>query len=215
MIKIPHQPPRLAMALLSLLCVLLFAYVHAYNNLYSKSNAKSTSSLMAKSKSVPFLEAPKNLNGMIGNKDFDPLGFSDVLDPRYLREAELKHGRLAMLGTLGFIATEFFKLPGDIHSVNSVEAHNAAVGSGAMGQILGLVVALEAISIVAIKQMLEGSGRQPGDYGFDPLGFSNGKPEKVKADYALKELENGRLAMVAFGGIVTQAVLTGKGFPYF
>ena len=31
----------------------------------------------------------------------------------------------------------------------------------------------------------------------------------------LKELENGRLAMLAFSGIVTQAVLTGKGFPYF
>jgi hypothetical protein len=32
---------------------------------------------------------------------------------------------------------------------------------------------------------------------------------------ALKELENGRLAMVAFSGIITQAALTGKGFPYF
>jgi len=45
-----------------------------------------------KSKSVPFLDAPKNLNGMIGDKGFDPIGFSDYVDVRFLREAELKHG---------------------------------------------------------------------------------------------------------------------------
>ena len=172
-------------------------------------------SLQARSKSVPFLDAPKNLEGMVGDKGFDPLGFSDFIDPRFLREAELKHGRTAMLGFLGFIITDFFKLPGDVHSVSSVDAHTAAVSSGAMFQILAFVAALEFISVVAVKQMLDDSDREPGDYGFDPLGFSAGKPDKVKKDYALKELENGRLAMIAFGGIVTQAVVTGKGFPYY
>lgn len=194
------------MALLAVSC----AYVVPVNKPTS-----TMTSLHARSKSVPFLEEPKNLEGLVGNKGFDPLGFSDVLDPRYLREAELKHGRIAMLATVGFIATEFIHLPGDVHSVSSVAAHNAAVQSGAMFQILALVVALEAISIVAIREMLQGGGRKPGDYGFDPLNFSTGKPQKVQDDLALKELENGRLAMVAFAGIVTQAVVTGKGFPYF
>ena len=40
-----------------------------------------------KSKSIPFLSAPANLNGMIGDKGFDPVGFSDFLDVRWLREA--------------------------------------------------------------------------------------------------------------------------------
>lgn len=40
-----------------------------------------------KSKSIPFLSAPSNLEGMIGNKGFDPVGFSDFLDVRWLREA--------------------------------------------------------------------------------------------------------------------------------
>ena len=40
-----------------------------------------------KSKSIPFLPAPSNLEGMIGNKGFDPIGFSDFLDIRWLREA--------------------------------------------------------------------------------------------------------------------------------
>jgi len=43
----------------------------------------------------------------------------------------------------------------------------------------------------------------------DPLGLGK------KTDYGAKELENGRAAMLAFAGIVTQAVATNKGFPYF
>jgi hypothetical protein len=31
----------------------------------------------------------------------------------------------------------------------------------------------------------------------------------------MKELANGRLAMLAFGGIVTGSVLSEKGFPYY
>ena len=48
--------------------------------------------------------------------------------------------------------------------------------------------------------------------GFDPIGFSS--DPKKKADLQMKELANGRLAMFAFSGIVTQSVLTGNSFPY-
>lgn len=58
--------------------------------------------------------------------------------------------------------------------------------------------------------MLEGSGRAPGEFGFDPLGFTNKKTAAQKMDLEAKEIENGRLAMLAFSGVVTQAVLTGK-----
>mmetsp|Transcript_31756 Transcript_31756/g.43329 ORF Transcript_31756/g.43329 Transcript_31756/m.43329 type:complete len:205 (+) Transcript_31756:50-664(+) len=195
---------------------LLVASCNAYAPSTRTNNGRAATILSAeKSKSIPFLSAPKNLAGLVGDKGFDPVGFSDFIDVKFLREAELKHGRIAMLATLGFVATEFIKLPGDVHSVSPVAAHGAAVASGAMVQILALVSALEAVSVVAVKQMLEGSGRQPGEYGFDPLNFSNGKSDAVKADLQLKELENGRLAMVAFSGIVTQAVLADKGFPYF
>lgn len=71
-------------------------------------------------------------------KNFDPLKFSEK-SPEWVpffREAELKHGRIAMLATLGWIVADFVKLPGDVHQVSSLEAHAVAVNSGAMIQIL-------------------------------------------------------------------------------
>jgi hypothetical protein len=52
---------------------------------------------------------------------------------------------------------------------------------------------------------------EPGDFSFDPLGL--GKVPANFKKYQINELKNGRLAMLAFSGIVTQAALTGKDFP--
>ena len=158
---------------------------------------------------------PEALTGMTGDVGFDPLGFSKNIDVRWLREAELKHGRVCMLATLGFVMSEFVHLPGDVHNVGAIAAHDVAVKYGAMWQLLIWLGLFEVLSAKGIIEMLEGSGRAPGDFGFDPLKFSAGKSDKVKADLALKELQNGRLAMIAYGGMVTGAVLSGKGFPYF
>ena len=50
-----------------------------------------------------------------------------------------------------------------------------------------------------------------GDFAFDPLGL--GKMTVDMERYKVSELKNGRLAMLAFSGIVTQAALYDKGFP--
>lgn len=50
---------------------------------------------MSASKSVPFLPQPAKLDGTLaGDVGFDPLGFSDMFDIKFLREAEVKHGKL-------------------------------------------------------------------------------------------------------------------------
>jgi len=98
-----------------------------------------------------------------------------------------------------------------MHQVASINAHDMAVDMGAMTQIAIFIAIAECIGYLAILEMLDGSGRQPGNFGFDPLRIGGADDPEMQ----LKEIENGRLAMVAFGGIVTQAVLTGKGFPYF
>ena len=66
------------------------------------------------SESVPFLKQPTNLDGSLpGDVGFDPLGFSEVFDVKVLREAELKHGRIAMLAVLGWTVQE--TAPASIH----------------------------------------------------------------------------------------------------
>eukprot|EP00607_Mallomonas_marina_P000078 CAMPEP_0182424932 /NCGR_PEP_ID=MMETSP1167-20130531/11230_1 /TAXON_ID=2988 /ORGANISM="Mallomonas Sp, Strain CCMP3275" /LENGTH=170 /DNA_ID=CAMNT_0024605143 /DNA_START=125 /DNA_END=637 /DNA_ORIENTATION=- len=165
-----------------------------------------------KSKAIPFLPQPPNLVGIPGERGFDPLGFTNWIPVTYLQEAELKHCRIAMLAVVGWIVPSFFTLPGEMHQVSSIAAHDAAVGFGGMQQILLWTSLFEILSVVAIKEMLEGSGRAPGYFGFDPLGFAK-TPEKM-TELQAKEIENGRLAMLAFSGICTQAVLFGSDFPY-
>ena len=174
---------------------------------------------MQKSAAIPYLERPPGLDGSEGDVGFDPLWVSSALPDKgwikYLREAELKHGRIAMLATVGWICTSLgIHLPGDVHDVSTIAAHDAGVAAGSMQQILLWTHFAEILGTKAVIEMYEGSGRTPGYFGFDPLKLSEGKSDKVQMELRQKELNNGRLAMLAFSGLVTQSVLYGKDFPY-
>jgi hypothetical protein len=74
--------------------------------------AAAVSVKMQEDLAVPFLERPPKLDGTLaGDIGFDPVGFSNYFDLRWLREAELKHGRVCMLGVVGFLIQEFVTLP--------------------------------------------------------------------------------------------------------
>ena len=66
--------------------------------------------LPRKSQALPWLSAPAYLQELPGNADFDPLrlGSASPALLKYYREAELKHGRLAMLAAVGWPASELW-----------------------------------------------------------------------------------------------------------
>ncbi|CAL1136017.1 unnamed protein product [Cladocopium goreaui] len=167
------------------------------------------------SAAVPFLPMSPALEGIPGEEEgFDPMGFSLAIDIRWLREAELKHGRVAMLATVGWITTDLgLRVPGDAFQVSTIEAHDAMVKFGSMPQILVWLGYLELFGFLAIINMQEGkTDRKPGDFGL--RGFY---PADAKGQYDMqvKELRNGRLAMLAFSGIATVGVLTQEKWPFF
>lgn len=79
-------------------------------------------------------------------KGFDPLGVTDALPVYWTREAELKHGRVAMLASVGWVAGDLgFRFPGDKFQAvaNSFEAHDKMVDAGYMLPFLGAIGTFE------------------------------------------------------------------------
>ena len=157
---------------------------------------------------------------------FDPLGFAKDLSPSDLmlrRESELAHGRVAMVGALGFLVQESFHPlfsevdgPAISHLKQLTYSSNGQLAFAVMGMAIGFAeLARARYGWVAPKDLVEGGSRLqegyiPGDLGFDPLGM---KPTN-SADYLsmqAKELNNGRLAMIAVAGMVGQELATQHG----
>ena len=120
-----------------------------------------------------------------------------------------------MLAVVGFIATDFVRIPGEMYSFESIPttvgAHDALVAAGPMQQLLMWIGLFDlCITVPSIQATMDGE-REPGDFGL--YGFAP-KQADAMAKKKRSELMNGRLAMMAVGGIATQSVLTGHGFPY-
>eukprot|EP00520_Triparma_pacifica_P013847 CAMPEP_0118653320 /NCGR_PEP_ID=MMETSP0785-20121206/11771_1 /TAXON_ID=91992 /ORGANISM="Bolidomonas pacifica, Strain CCMP 1866" /LENGTH=193 /DNA_ID=CAMNT_0006545861 /DNA_START=15 /DNA_END=593 /DNA_ORIENTATION=+ len=162
------------------------------------------SSLDAMSQSVPFLTAPKGTKGWVGDVEFDPIGFTEWFDMKWLREAEIKHGRVSMLAALGFWQQQYVTLPGMTPVADSNLAPSV-VGASAMLQIIVWMGVLEFWTNkgnVTMETMFKDPKRIPGDLGFDPLGLASGKSKEEMERMQLRELKNGRLAMLAIGGMI-------------
>jgi len=156
-------------------------------------------------KSMPGASAPLGF--------FDPLNFCGEASEgkiRFYREVELKHGRVAMLAALGFVVGEqFHPLWGGNIDVPSYIAFQETPLQTFWPAVMVAIAVVEVFSVFSFQNP---AGNEPwtirtdheaGDLGFDPLGL---KPTDAAAlkEMQTKELNNGRLAMIAAAGMIFQ-----------
>merc|ERR1719375_3064811 len=145
---------------------------------------------------------------------WDPVGFTadgDVSAYKRRRSVELKHGRISMLATMGYITPEITgKFPGYISNSAGLKFDDIPNGLAAISKVPALGWA-QIVAYCGFCELSAGSedwkSGTPGDYGFKVL-TSSDPAEKEKKLAA--EIANGRLAMMAIIGMFFQDGLTGS-----
>jgi len=168
----------------------------------------------------------------IGNFGFDPLGLGTDETFVPFREAEIKHGRLAMLAAVAWPMQEIF------HPILVDAARSSGFGgtkdilvatAGKSPSLLNgglnqweiaptLAVAVFAASVLEKKSVDERAAKGlkfneysktelPGDLSFDPLRITRSLSREEKVEFLEKELLNGRLAMLAVTAYVLEEVV--------
>jgi hypothetical protein len=157
---------------------------------------------------------------------FDPLGFAEKADENTLkryREAELTHGRVGMLAVLGFLVgekvegssflfdasikgpaiTHFFQAPTPFWLLLSFGIAKIELDRAQYGWVAPRDAPVDQPGLLRADYT-------PGDIGFDPLNLKPTDPEELKI-LQTKELQNGRLGMLAAAGFLAQELVDGKG----
>ena len=166
-------------------------------------------------------EAPKfdvkDLAGIAGPLGFfDPLGYcTDAPEGkiRFYREVELKHGRVAMLAAAGFPLAEQFHPLFATDDAPSFSAFQQTPLQTFWPAVVLVIAIPEVFSIFNYEEPSKATwsmreGTVAGDFGFDPLGLKPTNAAELK-EMQTKELNNGRLAMIAIAGMVVQEGLSG------
>merc|ERR1719265_2204441 len=157
---------------------------------------------------LPGSETPSYLENITGSYGFDPLGLgSTATNLARFQEAEIIHCRWAMLGVAGCLAVEALGFG------NWYDAPIAAKQSYA-----GVDVPLDLKTLVGIEFIVMAAAEalrfDETDFnkrlypGFDFAGLTK-EPEAFEL-MKVREIKNGRLAMLAFVGLISQHAATGK-----
>ncbi|KAI8468393.1 MAG: light harvesting complex A [Monoraphidium minutum] len=174
----------------------------------------------------PGSKLPDHLDGsMPGDYGFDPLGLGkDSGKLRWYQQAELVHCRFAMLGAAGILVPDLFHAIGAGGPAAQIPWYDHAKYEyyAPINALFGVQMILFAWVEMRRLQDIRNPGSVNGDpiftqYSlpqgelgypggiFDPLGYSKGNMAELK----VKEIKNGRLAMLGFLGFCAQAYTTG------
>lgn len=161
------------------------------------------------SASLPFLQRPTMLDGSLaGDRGFDPFNFaSDENSLQWQRRAEIKHGRLAMLATVGWpIAELAHKSIASVFDLPIMLASGDRVPSVLNDGLEHAAFPLFWIATIAAAAFfeIEETVHEERYTKVNPAGISF-NPFAQKMRYMEEgELFNGRLAMLAITGFAIQ-----------
>jgi light-harvesting complex I chlorophyll a/b binding protein 1 len=154
---------------------------------------------------------------------WDPVGFTkdgDVDAFKRRREVELKHGRVAMFATMGYMLPEYYKFPGYLSPSAGLKFVDVPNGLAAIAKVpaLGWVQWVIFCGLVDFGLYRSDPSRDPGDYenagvlgvpnASGPMSDVEGRKRKLNSDLA-----NGRLAMMAIMGMLFQNGTVGSTGP--
>ena len=210
----------------------MFRFIVVFSCLYactvfgfSPTTGSRKASILRMSDKVDFSKMP-GASGPLGF--WDPAGISrdcSQLEFNKLQESEIKHGRIAMIAVLGCAIGELGGI-GFLDGVTGPAIYQYQQADNiipAFSQnVVGLIFAIEGFNVVGPWREEAGwgpipmagvaelkVGHIPGDLNFDPLGLMP-KTDKDKVAMKTKEINNGRLAMLAIAGIVAQELVTNQ-----
>eukprot|EP00591_Stephanopyxis_turris_P005734 CAMPEP_0195511324 /NCGR_PEP_ID=MMETSP0794_2-20130614/3685_1 /TAXON_ID=515487 /ORGANISM="Stephanopyxis turris, Strain CCMP 815" /LENGTH=198 /DNA_ID=CAMNT_0040638899 /DNA_START=122 /DNA_END=718 /DNA_ORIENTATION=+ len=177
-----------------------------------------------------------------GNK-CPPLGRRILEDAKpeaisWFQNAEIKHGRVAMIATIGFMvqksgvhfplylgptgsncfhpASDAAWLLSSTTGTTFSDIANAspldAIGMVPMAGWVQILFAAGAFEATAYHRQYNVGGRIPGDYGYDPLGFTKregGFESDELKSLRMKEIKNGRVAMMTMAAWVSNEMIPG------
>ena len=152
-------------------------------------------------------------------EEFDPFNLLDgktFEQVRTWREAELAHCRVGMLAATGFLVQEKFHplFSGDggpaIQQIPNLPPFMWFAMTLGIGIVEGYRVNVGWSSPNEPNHVFQKlrADYVPGDLGFDPLGLKPEDPAEF-AEMQTKELQNGRLAMLAAAGFMAQEAVSG------
>lgn len=136
---------------------------------------------------------------------FDPLNLCEIgnrKDFRWKRASELKHGRVAMLASIGLVGQHYVKMPWFDRAGYSFASQFDEIFTVPGLYVFSIFVL--SFFFMELAFWAQDEQRQPGDFG-DPFGFGMYDDEMRN-----RELNNGRFAMFCTVGIIAAQLNTGK-----
>jgi len=156
---------------------------------------------------------------------WDPFGLSKLYDRNFdfnnvmvwphvqwLREAEIKHGRVCMIAFIGMVVQQWWQIPGYPQEPDWTKAldlcYQDPIARLGVGQISIFAMLVEG-RWAGIDSWIGQMDREPGDLGFDPLKITRAPGFDLETKQ-LRELKNGRLAMIGCASMAANHAIPGS-----